>query len=425
MNLRREARWLRPIALIMVVALACGGFILNRQRLESPLADRYALHLEFTAVDAVTPGLGSPVTVAGVTVGQIEGRRLDDGRGVLRVAMDPAKLPAVHADARAALVPNTALKDMQVRLHPGSRDAPRLAEGARLPLAMTTSPTDSDELLRALDEDTRTWMRSLLNDVGAGTRGRGRSLRATLRTLGPTAEQLRRISSLLADRRRQIPRLVHDLRVITAATTAGDGDLERVVEAGNATLAALATNDAPLRDTLGELPATLAAARTTLERAPRFTAATTRALRALRPAVRRARATLRATPGALQGVAPLPVDETTAFVDGVAPLSPTVRSTAADLAAATPPLRKAFGVIARTSNRLASAPPDGGKSSLFWLAWFAHNVNSTLTTQDAHGAVARGMALFTCSSVTTAGELGELVDELIGTGTTCEGGGRR
>jgi hypothetical protein len=82
-------------------------------------------------------------------------------------------------------------------------------------------------------------------------------------------------------------------------------------------------------------------------------------------------------------------------------------------------------VIARTSNRLASAPPDGGKSSLFWLAWFAHNVNSTLTTQDAHGAVARGMALFTCSSVTTAGELGELVDELIGTGTTCEGGGRR
>ena len=59
------------------------------------------------------------------------------------------------------------------------------------------------------------------------------------------------------------------------------------------------------------------------------------------------------------------------------------------------------------------------------LAWFAHNVNSTLTTQDAHGAVARGMALFTCSSLDTAGELGELLDDLIGAGPACEGGGRR
>jgi phospholipid/cholesterol/gamma-HCH transport system substrate-binding protein len=424
-NLRREARWLRPIALIVVLALACGGYILNRQRLESPLAERTTLHLEFAAVDAVTPGLGSPVTVAGDTVVQIEGRRLDGGRGVLRVAIDPDKLPAVHADARAALVPNTALKDMQVRLSPGSRDAPKLGDGARIPLAVTTSPIDGDELLRALDDDTRTWVRSLMNDLGTGTRGRGRSLRATLRRLGPTAAQLRRISSLLADRRRRLRRLVGDLRVITEATTAGDGELERVVEAGNATLAALATNDGPLRATLDELPGTLAAARSTLDRTPRFTAETTRALRALRPSIRRARATLRATPGALEGVVPLPVAETKEFVDAVAPLGPAVRSAAADVGAAAPPLRTAFGVLGRTSNRLASTPPDGGKSSLFWLAWFAHNVNSTLTTQDAHGAVARGMALFSCSSLATAGELGEAIDELIGTGTTCEGGGRR
>jgi hypothetical protein len=74
---------------------------------------------------------------------------------------------------------------------------------------------------------------------------------------------------------------------------------------------------------------------------------------------------------------------------------------------------------------MASVPPDGGKSSLFWLAWFAHNVNSTLTTQDAQGAVARGMAVFSCSSVATAGDLGDLVHELIGAGSQCEGGGRR
>ena len=59
MNLRREARWLPIIAVIVLVALACGAYILTKQRLESPLAERYTLELELSAVDAVTPGLGS------------------------------------------------------------------------------------------------------------------------------------------------------------------------------------------------------------------------------------------------------------------------------------------------------------------------------------------------------------------------------
>jgi len=421
-NLRREARWIPIIALIMLVALACGGYILNKQRLESPLADRYKLDMEFSAVDAVTPGLGSPVTVAGVTVGQITGRSLDDGRGVIHAEMNPDKLPRVYADASAALIPNTALKDMQIRLNPGSRGERRLRAGQRIRLATTTSPIDADELLRALDEDTRTWVQSLMNDLGIGLEGRGRDLRSTLRTLGPTAKQLRRITSLLAERRRTIPQLVTDLRKITEATADGDGDLQRVVDAGNATLATLAENEAPLQQTLSELPRTLAAAEQTLERAPRFTAALQGSLTELQPSIKAARKTLRATPGALQGVVPLPVTELKAFIDGVAPLGAPVRSATRNIEAATPPLRTAFGVLGRTANRIASAPPDGGKSSLFWLAWFAHNVNSTLETQDAHGSVARGMALFSCSSLSVPGELGKIVDQLIGAPRTCSGG---
>ena len=123
MNLRREARWLWPIVPLIVIALICGGYILNKQRLESPLAERLTINLEFDQVDAVTPGLGSPVTVAGVGVGQIVGSELKNGRGVLKVNIDPAKLPAVYADAAASLIPNTPLKDMQIRLYPGGTSA--------------------------------------------------------------------------------------------------------------------------------------------------------------------------------------------------------------------------------------------------------------------------------------------------------------
>jgi phospholipid/cholesterol/gamma-HCH transport system substrate-binding protein len=258
-----------------------------------------------------------------------------------------------------------------------------------------------------------------------GTAGRGRSLRSTLRTLGPTAAQMRRVTGLLAARRREIPRLVHNLRVITEATAGGDGDLERVVDAGNATLRALAENQEPLKATLSELPRTLAAARTTLDRTPAFATAMTQALRALQPSIRGARATLRATPGALEGVVPLPVAPAKQFIDAVAPLGPAVRSASADLDAATPPLKSAFGVLGRTANRLASAPKDGTQSSLFWLAWFAHNVNATLSTEDAHGAIARGLAMFTCSSAAPTGELGDVVGRLVGTTSFCSGGPAR
>ncbi len=421
MNLRREARWLRPIGLIMVIALVCGGYILNKQRLSNPLRERYALWFEFNAVDAVGPDFGSPVTVAGVSVGQIDGRKLENGRGLVRASMDPGKLPRVYADARAALIPNTPLKDMQIRLQPGSREAGRLPSGGRIPARSTTSPINADELLRALDADTRTWLQSMLNDMGVGLEGRAGDLRATLKNLGPTAAQMRRISRLLAERRRQIPRLVHNLRLITEATAEGEDDLTRVVDAGNATLGTLARNDEPLKDTLTELPPTLAAARATLDRTPRFMASTSRALRELEPSIEKARTTLRRSPDALQGLVPLPVGDLRRFIDAIAPLAPTVRASTRDLTAALPSLREAFGVLGRTTNRLAADPGDG-RSYLFWIAWFAHNTNSVVSTQDDQGAVARGMALFSCGSTEgRLAQLGDLIEQVVARSTrACE-----
>jgi phospholipid/cholesterol/gamma-HCH transport system substrate-binding protein len=257
--------------------------------------------------------------------------------------------------------------------------------------------------------------------MGVGLRGRAGDLRATLKNLGPTAAQMRRISRLLAQRRRQIPRLVHNLRLITESTAKGDRDITQVVDAGNATLETLARNDEPLKDTLSELPATLEAARATLDRTPRFMASTGRALNELEPSIEKARTTLRRSPDALQGLVPLPVADLRRFIDAIAPLAPTVRASTRDLSAALPSLRAAFDVLGRTTNRLAADPGDG-RSYLFWIAWFAHNTNSVISTQDEHGSVARGMALFSCGSTEgEMGQLGDLIEQVLsGSTRTCE-----
>ena len=90
--------------------------------------------------------------------------------------------------------------------HPArpSRRPDRCRTAATIAVGQTTSPIDSDELLASLDGDTRAWFTSLITELSAGTRGRGQDIRGLLRSLGPTAGQLRQIGDLLAGRRQEL-----------------------------------------------------------------------------------------------------------------------------------------------------------------------------------------------------------------------------
>jgi phospholipid/cholesterol/gamma-HCH transport system substrate-binding protein len=418
-RLRREARWLGVIAALAVVAIACGAYLLSNERLASPFGSSYSIDVAFAGVDAVAPGLGEPVNVAGVRVGQIGGVTLRNGHGVLHLLIDPGKLPRLTAGTRAALVPNTPLKDMQVDLRPGRADAPPLADGATIALAQTTTPIDSDELLHALDGDTREYLRLLIADVGVGLHGRGPQLRGLLRSLGPTTAQVQRIAALLASRRHELPALVHDLATLTKAAGGRDAAITRIVQAGNATLQATASQDGALRSSLAQLPGTLTAARRTLVRAAPFARSLRRTLVALEPAVPRLRATLASAPDAVRGLLPLPIGPLRRFTRAIGPIGPSVSSASADLGAALAPLTTAFKMLGASTNMLGYNPSGGPHGYLFWLDWFFHNSNSMLSTEDAHGAVWRGLALMSCSSLSASGQAGTALKTLLGGASAC------
>ena len=351
------------------------------------------------------------MNVAGVRVGQISGRELRGGRAILKLRIDPGKLPRLHAGTRATLVPNTPLKDMQVDLAPGPASAPKLGSGATIPLRDTRTLVESDQLLRALDTDTREYLRVLIDGLGAGTKGRGGDLRRLIRSSAPTTAQLRRISALLASRRDRLPRLVHNLSVLSRAAGSADAEIARVVSAGNATLSAVAGQDRSLRQALAELPPTTAAARRTLVHAAPFTRSLRRTLEAYEPAVPHLKAAFASAPDAVRGLLPLPVAPLRRYTRAVAPESDIVRETARDVGEAVGPLTSAFKAIDQTTNQLTYTK-EGQKPYLYWLAWFFHNANSMLSTEDAHGAVWRGLLMVSCSSGSQPGAVGELVKAL-------------
>ncbi len=411
-QIRRYAVALTAIVAMAGIATAVGAYVLAHQRLNFPWEHRYRVVGEFSTAQAVSPGQGQTVTVAGVQVGEIVGVTLHDG--VARVAMDidPGKLPAVHADARMLLRPKTGLQDMTVELDPGTDGAPRLPGGSVLGVARTQPSVNSDELLAALDADTRDWLTTLVAAGAEGTRGRGLDVRAIFKAGAPTLGRMRRITAAIAARRRDLRTLVSDLRTLGDATAGKDRDLAQLVDAGNATLAALARHDAALRETLARLPGTLAAARGALRSAAPFARELGPALTALRPAVRRLAPAVRRLDPLLRDATPA-TKRIRRLTRRTLPVAADLQPTLTDLSAVTPVLSSAFRVLQYVTNELGYNPPGPEEGYLFWTAWFFHNADSVLSIQDAHGGVWRGALMVSCSSFGALSSLGPVLAPIL------------
>ncbi|HWE34628.1 MAG TPA: MlaD family protein [Solirubrobacteraceae bacterium] len=417
-QIRRYGRSFLILIGLIVVGTAAGFYILLQQRLPNPFQSFYTVNAAFPSAAAVVPGLGEPVNVAGVRVGEITGTDLVDGHGVIHMDIDPSKIARLYNDANAVLVPNTPLKDMEVDIAPGSRSDGVLPHGGTIPVSQTTSPTDSDELLDALDTDTRTWFTSLITELNQGTLGRGNDIRKLLSNVGPTAQQLRQIGDLLAARRTKLSDIVHNLGVLTQAAAVKDSQLRQVVQAGNTTVQALATQDVALRSAITKLPGTLATTDKTLTDLIPLADTLGPTATALLPTAHKLPTTLRDARTLFEGAALLPLKEIPPFVKVVLPLASQLPGLTSDLSQAVPALIKSFKVLAYVTNEIAYDPGGKNPGFLYWLAWFAHNADSFISQSDANGPVWRVLALASCSSLQTF-PAGQLLQSLLLTNFGC------
>ena len=396
-QLERYGRWLFAIGILMAVAVVCAGYILVNQRLSLPFRDTYHVKVEMATVPGLTPGLGQPANVAGVKVGIISGVKLRDGRAIVDLEINRGKLPQVRDNAHATLVANSPLKDLQMEIFPGREPGRPLPDGGLIPIARTSVPIDSDELTNALDADTRTFFNVLVTGSAEGLKGRGKDLRALFAALGPTAEDLKSVSGALAERRKQLRRLVGNLAILTSKVGSRDVEIARLVEAGNATVTALANEEAALRSSVRKLPGTLRTTDRALTSVRDFAQELAPTATALRPAAK-------VTPGALRAAKPL-IDEAVPIlqkqlrplVREAQPLARDLAPATTNLSAVTPALTTSFQVLNYIVNTLAYNPEGKDEGYLFWTAWFAHNGMSFLTNDDANGAFWRGLGAFDCN----------------------------
>lgn len=421
-------RWIAAIAALVATATASIGYVLSQQHLSFPWSDTYEIEAEFAAAAGLEPGLGQPVNVAGVRVGTIRDVGLREGRAVARLEIERDELPRVWRDARAVLIPTTALKDLRIDVVPGSPAAGELPDGGRIPIARTTPPLDADDLLSALDADTRELFGALVAETDRGLDGRGADLRELLRRTGPTARQLGRVTRSLTRRRAELRRVVGNLALIAEAVGREDADVLRAVEGAHATVEALAAEQASLERAVAELPPTLETARRTLRRLPAFGDGAQRALQAVDPVLERLPAALDAVAPLLRQGPPILRERVRPLVRAARPVARDLRVLAPKLDRVTPYLSSAFEVLTYAVNELGFNPPGDDEGLLYWVAWATHNVNSVMSSGDAHGGVVRSINLLSCASFANAlPQLTPALGQLLGgAAASCpQGEGRR
>lgn len=391
---------------LLVVAFVVSVYILDKQRLALPpgvpvLGKDFAEYeAEMTTAQAVTPGQGQTVNVAGVEIGEIASVKLRDGKAIIGMKIQ-RKHDRIYKDASILLRPKTGLKDMVAELTPGTPEAGRLEEGGVIPVSQTLPDVNLDEILASLDADTRDYLLLLLNDgaAGLGSERKGEQLAQAIRRLEPTAKYAREINEGLAARRANIRRVVHNFSLLTSELGKRDTQLANFVRSNNAVFATLAEQDASLRAILQRLPGTLNTTQETLGKVETLADVMGPTLESLRPAARALGPSLRQTRPFLRESTPVIRDEIRPFTRAALPTVKELRPAMRDLAATTPDLTRAVKVGNTLLNAAAYNPPGSAEEGmLFWQAWVNHAGNSIFSTADAHGPIRRGLFLVSCNS---------------------------
>lgn len=403
--IRKHLRDFLAILALVVIAAITGSYILVHQRIYIPGwvpligRDYFEFKAEFPTAQAVTPGQGQTVDIAGVQVGEIQRVDLEDGRAIVTMRMEP-RYAEVYSNARLLLRPKTGLKDMVVQLDPGDpQGGERLEDGDVLPVANALPDVNLDEILAVLDRDTRTYLQLLLNGAATGLTGQGRDLAQVWRRFDPLARDGKRATELLRTRRRHIRRTISNFAAFTHALARSDRELAEFVDSSQEVFERFARQGDNLEQMLALLPETLEQTRTAMAATRGFADQAGPATEALRPFARNLAPALRATRPFLIETTPILRDQIRPFTREVTPVIRTLRPAAGALARATPDLVTGFRIFNEFFNALAYNPRGEAEGYLFYLTWLGHLGNSALSAQDGMGAFLRAQVLVNCGNL--------------------------
>jgi phospholipid/cholesterol/gamma-HCH transport system substrate-binding protein len=410
------------VVTMIVIAAVVGGYILAHENINLPGwfpvlgKNYYTLNAEFQTAQALTPGQGQAVTIAGAKIGEIASVNLHQGVATVTMRLDP-KYARLYRDATLLMRPKTNLQDLTVEINPGTPASGRLSSGATVPIAQTAPNIDFDQFLAGLDAETRAYLQELLAGAGEGFKNNGKAFSATLKRFDPIARDVTLIAEQLEIRHANTARSIHNFRLLIEALGTKDKQLSQLVDASNAVFAVFARQERNVESLLHLLPGALAKTRTGLGKLAVAANVLGPTLHKLDPFARSLGPAQEATRRLAINTTPVFKNEIRPFARQILPVVNEIKPATQQLAESFPKLASSFSVINQFFNELAFNPGANRAGFLFFLPWDNHNLNSVLSTGAAHGTLGRSLTYLNCKVAPIlkgVAEVNETVNLLVG-----------
>jgi phospholipid/cholesterol/gamma-HCH transport system substrate-binding protein len=278
----RRKQWSRfRIGLIALIVLIVPVYLAFTK--DIPFTHGYRV----TAVFETSNNLraGSPVRIAGVNVGRVKsvGRYKDTNLSRVTMEIGDEGLP-IHRDATAKIRPRIFLEgNFFVDLKPGTPGSPDIASGGTIPVAQTSTPVQLDQLLTALQSDSREDLQRVLKEYGTALNSKptpeqdaelppsvrgltgAEAINRSYDSAGPALKGAAIVNdALLGSSPGDLARTIAGIARLARTLESREGQLQDLIVNFNLTASAFANQSGALSETLRLLPATLATVRDAL-----------------------------------------------------------------------------------------------------------------------------------------------------------------
>jgi phospholipid/cholesterol/gamma-HCH transport system substrate-binding protein len=311
---RRERTGFSPfamgaIALVVIAIIVFFGFAKH-----VPFTHGFRVKAVFSSAVSIRPN--SPVRIAGVNVGKVKSvaRRPGTDASVVTMQIDDKGLP-IHKDATMKIRPRIFLEgNFFVDLKPGTPSAPTISDDDTLPITQTSTPVQLDQVLTALQQNSREDLQAALEGYGTALTAKPTPAEDAAQdpsVRGDTAAQalnksfdyapdaLRGTavvnSAFLGTQADDLSRLVKGLGTVSRSLDRNETQLQDLVTNFNTTMAAFASRSTQLSATVRDLAPALQTTDSTLTHLNASFPATRAFAKEILPGVRETPATIKAS----------------------------------------------------------------------------------------------------------------------------------
>ncbi len=351
---------------------------------------------EFSTAQAVTPGQGQAVDIAGIQIGKVASVDLENGHAVVGMDIEPKYMELIHPDASFLLRPKTNLNDMIVEIEPGTAKG-HAEDGDNFTLAQTEPNTNLDAFLATLDADTRQYIQLLVAGGAQGIGGRGKQLSNALRRFQPFVHYTAKLNKAVAARHVALSRVIHNFNLVTEELARHDAAVKRFVTSSKDALGNFANQQQSVQAAFEEFPSTLVAARSGLASSNRFSQAAYPTLIKLIPQAQALTPAFKATEHLFKETTPPIRDQIRPFTKEIRPVLEHSAEAAQPFEKTVRSFGNSLGGFNSFLNQLAYKPKGSRQSYLFYLPWLNHDFNAAFNLEDAGGPILRSLVVISCT----------------------------